>query len=304
MTTDSINDWSTTPSLNTNIAGVNIDVGCPPADVGQFMRISMAQVAYAVQGSGGTIPATWHVGTLTATTANVTNLSIANFTPTTITASGSIAASQFIPTGAGIPTAGMYQTGANEVAFASGSGYRMKFDASGNLLINTTVTNPITSGVGGMVLGTSDNLIINSPATPISAGTSVTTGTLVSFFTGGNVFAGSITGNGAAVGYNTTSDQRLKVKIGAIEYIDATDVIERIAALWFHWKDGDLEPQPGFFAQQVHRICPWAVTKGRGRPESKNYRPWQMDASKLMPFVIAYIQGLGKRVADLEKART
>lgn len=64
MAKNSLNDWSTTPSSNTDIAGTNINVGCPPQDVGTFMRTIMAQIAYAVQGSGGTIPATWHVGQL------------------------------------------------------------------------------------------------------------------------------------------------------------------------------------------------------------------------------------------------
>lgn len=67
MAKNSLNDWSTTVSSNTDIAGTNIAVGCPPQDVGVYMRTAMAQVAYAVQGSGGAIPATWHVGTLTAT---------------------------------------------------------------------------------------------------------------------------------------------------------------------------------------------------------------------------------------------
>lgn len=64
MTKTSLNDWSTTPALNTDIAGTDIDVGCAPQDVGVFMRTIMAQIAYAVQGSGGTIPAEWHVDRL------------------------------------------------------------------------------------------------------------------------------------------------------------------------------------------------------------------------------------------------
>lgn len=89
MTTDSLNDWSTTPALNTNIAGVDIAVNCPPQDVGSFMRISMSQVAYAVQGSGGPIPLTWHVGHLFTTgDADVAG---------NLTVTGSINASAFTP---------------------------------------------------------------------------------------------------------------------------------------------------------------------------------------------------------------
>ena len=62
----SLNDYSTDPTQNTNIAGTNIGVGCPPQSVGIEMRTSMAFLAYAVQGTGGPIPATWNVSELIA----------------------------------------------------------------------------------------------------------------------------------------------------------------------------------------------------------------------------------------------
>lgn len=67
MAVNSLNDYSTTVASNLDMAGTSIAVGCAPADVGVFMRTIMAQLAYAVQGSGGTIPATWHVGHLFTT---------------------------------------------------------------------------------------------------------------------------------------------------------------------------------------------------------------------------------------------
>lgn len=266
------------------------------------MRTQMAQIAYAVTGAGGPIPVTWNVGTLTATTVNTTNFSATSFTPTTVTATGAITGSQFVPTGAAVPTVGMYLPAANALALATNSTIRLRINSDGGLLYNTTVTNPITAGVIGTSIGAvNNNMIINGSATPLSVGF-LGAGTLVNWFAGPVSFIGSVSTDGFGTSYNTTSDQRLKVKIGCIEYLEAADVIERISALWFRWKDGDVEPTPGFFAQQAYRICPWAVTKGRGRPGSKNFVPWQMDACRLMPFVIAYIQGLGKRVAKLEKA--
>lgn len=76
MPTNSLNDYATTPSANQNIAGTNIQIGMAPQNVGVFIRTIMSQIAYAVQGSGGAIPATWHVGALTATTVNATNLTV------------------------------------------------------------------------------------------------------------------------------------------------------------------------------------------------------------------------------------
>lgn len=320
MPTDSVNDYSVTAALNTNIAGVNIDIGCPPADVGYYMRTQMAQLAYCVQGTPGLFAATWHVGTLTAavenvitsnvttaniTTANITTLIAAAFAPSSIASTGPISGTQITPTSAVVPVTGMFGAAGN-LGFATGTTLRMFFDPAGIAYFGTTQANPITAGVGGMTFASaSATLILNSPATPASIGTTVTTGNLVNFFTGGNVFAGSISGNGANVGYNTTSDETLKVHIGDIALADAAGAIDQLCALWFSWKsDPRAEAHPGFFAQQVHRICPWAVTPGRGRPGEAHYRPWQMDAGKLMPFVIAYIQGLSKRVTDLEKAKS
>lgn len=85
---DSLNDYHTNPSLNTDIAGTDININCPPQDVGVYMRTAMAQLAYAVQGSGGAIPATWNVGTLIAdtlqgvpvvTTDGITGKEVVNF---------------------------------------------------------------------------------------------------------------------------------------------------------------------------------------------------------------------------------
>lgn len=220
-----------------------------------------------------------------------------------VTSSGAITGTQFVPTGSGAPTVGTYLQAANALGFATATTLRATIDATGNFLVGTTDTAPITHGAIGTIIRPTGQMEINSTSASMNIGLTTAGGTLVEFFAGGPTNVGSISTAGAITNYNTTSDQRLKVKIGRIEYLEASDVIERIAALWFRWKDGNAEPTPGFFAQQAHRICPWAVTKGRGRPGTKNFRPWVMDASKLMPFVIVYIQGLGVRLTALERGR-
>lgn len=88
----SLNDWNTDPTLNSNIAGTDISVGMPPQDVGVFIRTAMAQIAYAVQGADGPIPATWHVTQLIADNIPITN-------PGT-TGTQAVNFSQFAPTAA------------------------------------------------------------------------------------------------------------------------------------------------------------------------------------------------------------
>jgi len=44
MSRDKISDWSATAGSNTNVGGVNINEGCPPATINNAIREMMAQV--------------------------------------------------------------------------------------------------------------------------------------------------------------------------------------------------------------------------------------------------------------------
>lgn len=111
MAKNSLNDWSVIVSDNADIAGTNIAVGCPPQDVGVFMRTSMAQIAYAVQGTGGPIPETWHVGTLSAVNATVSG---------TLTVSGTVSYSGGLASNSGIHITAGGATIADGITASSG----------------------------------------------------------------------------------------------------------------------------------------------------------------------------------------
>lgn len=132
-------------------------------------------------------------------------------------------------------------------------------------------------------------------------GNIATLGSVYAAWLFGGAAVGSITtGNGTSVSYNTTSDQRLKNNVGSIA--DVGRLIDRLKPRWFTWRsDPDADPEPGFFAQEVHRVWHWAVTKGRGRIGNKNFVPWQIDNAKLVPLLVAELQELRLRVASLEK---
>lgn len=120
---------------------------------------------------------------------------------------------------------------------------------------------------------------------------------------GGNM--GSITQvAGTGVQYNTTSDARLKIDDGLIDGDEATRILLSLRPRWFRWKsDPDAASTPGFFAQQVSRVFPWAVVKGKGKVGSKRFRPWQMDNSKLVPLLTAALQDAHRRIEALEKLK-
>lgn len=146
----------------------------------------------------------------------------------------------------------------------------------------------------------------SSPARSMLNLNIIATSSNYAVFTFNGVTRGSIgpaTG-GTTVAYNTTSDATMKIDRGKIFGPDAGNLVMKLVPRWFNWKEEQDEPcVPGFFAQQVHRWWPWAVTKGRGRPGSKNYVPWQMDTAKLVPLLTAALQDALRRIEDLERRR-
>ncbi len=122
-------------------------------------------------------------------------------------------------------------------------------------------------------------------------------GNLEVFFTAGPVAIGSITYSAGTVHYNTVSDARLKNDQGPI---DSGDIVDALEPKWFSWKNDPGEKIPGFFAQEVATVYPWAVTEGKGEPGEDGFEPWQMDKVELVPLLVAELKSLRKRVAYLE----
>ncbi|HEY3848378.1 MAG TPA: tail fiber domain-containing protein, partial [Acetobacteraceae bacterium] len=161
---------------------------------------------------------------------------------------------------------------------------------------------PIVHAAPGMYFDNTGNFNIYSSSTAaLSVG--VALNTLVNWYNSTTSVVGSVTTDGTTVSYNTTSDRRLKIDDGAVSTFDSGRLVDQLAPRWFRWKDApNGRRQVGFFAQQIHRVLPWAVTRGKGRRHSKDFRPWQMDATKMVPLLVAEIQSLRARVARLESA--
>ena len=53
MSRNKVSEWSSTPSDNTDIGGININEGCPPSTLNNMGRSIMAQVKDLVDGSTG-----------------------------------------------------------------------------------------------------------------------------------------------------------------------------------------------------------------------------------------------------------
>ncbi len=118
-------------------------------------------------------------------------------------------------------------------------------------------------------------------------------GTYISFGSGSTT-TGSISTDGTATAYNTTSDGRLKENVKRLENVG--DKLDAVRPVEFDWAS-DKSKGYGFIAQELHDIFPEAVTPG----DDELGRPWMIDYSKVVPYLVAEIQDLRARVAVLEQ---
>ncbi len=129
-----------------------------------------------------------------------------------------------------------------------------------------------------------------------------TTSSPLYFTYGAATAVGSVTHNATTTSYNTTSDARLKTDITALS--GALARLARLRPVRFHFKSDMASPKvDGFLAHEVSAVVPEAVT---GKKDAMNpdgsIRAQQMDASKLVPLLVAAVQELTARVAVLEAA--
>ena len=105
--------------------------------------------------------------------------------------------------------------------------------------------------------------------------------------------AGSITYDGLAVQYNTSSDQRLKENIADAD--DAGSKVDAIQVRKFDWIADGSHQDYGMVAQELQTVAPEAVSAPEDPDEMMG-----VDYSKLVPMLVKEIQSLRNRVAQLE----
>lgn len=108
-----------------------------------------------------------------------------------------------------------------------------------------------------------------------------------------NSVVGSIVMTAGGTTYNTTSDARLKKDVNPL--VAVGDIIDALKPVTFKWKQNDT-PGVGFIAQEVYKTVPEAVTK----PAELPHDVWQLDVTKLVPYLVAELKQLRKRVSLLE----
>jgi len=111
---------------------------------------------------------------------------------------------------------------------------------------------------------------------------------------------GSITADGNALAFNTSSDYRLKIVKSGI--IDGLDRLLQLNPVRFNWKDfPDRDPLDGFIAHEIAEVIPESVHGEKDAvDEDGNIEAQQLDYGRITPLLVAAIQELSEKVEDLQ----
>jgi hypothetical protein len=192
------------------------------------------------------------------------------------------------------------------VSFETNAAERARITSGGDLLIGTNAaactskldvlqTTAATSGIGCKST--------NSNAQCFVAWNSDTSGDNIfaQFYTETSATSrGSITYNraGGLVAYNTTSDYRAKDILGPVQNPGTT--IDALKVYNGKMKGATVE-RPMLVAHEAQEVTPYAVTGEKDAVNDDGTPKYQqMDVSSLVPLLIAEIQSLRARVAQLE----
>ena len=197
--------------------------------------------------------------------------------------------------------------GANDEGSAAISDSVMAFPADGTVLTKGNLY--ISGETSAFSAGSHNGNLLQVNGQSLSSRAAVNNQTHKNFYNG-NGAVGSITTDGSATAFNTSSDYRLKENV--VTDWDGTTLLKQLKPSKFNFiADADTTLQ-GFLAHEVSSIVPQAVTGEKdavysaedvaeniGAVEGQpNYQ--SIDHSKLVPLLVKTIQELEARITTLE----
>jgi hypothetical protein len=184
---------------------------------------------------------------------------------------------------------------------------RMRLTTAGNLLVGTTVTDPITSVVSGVTVTPSTTCfrVYSAVSNACAIGVSSTSSALINFYYNGANFVGGITTNGTITVYGTTSDYRLKENV--VPMTGALATVAQLKPVTYKWKSDGSDGQ-GFIAHELQAVVPDAVhgekdaIDANGKPVYQNVDTSHLIATltKAIQEQQALIESLTTRLTALE----
>jgi len=134
------------------------------------------------------------------------------------------------------------------------------------------------------------------------ASTGTTTDT-VFYFYNGNGLVGSISMNGSATAYNTSSDYRLKENVAPVP--DGIARLQQLKPSRFNFIADPATTVDGFIAHEVQAVVPEAITGEKDAVDDDGNPIYQgIDQSKLVPLLTAALQEAVAKIESLEARLT
>lgn len=190
---------------------------------------------------------------------------------------------------------------AGTVDFYANAAFAARFDTGGSFLINKTAQALTSTGVELLATGriygtvpsaTDINMILN-----ITSGAAGDTHIL---FRHSNTTHGSITQvAGPATAYNTTSTGLLKNKIKMASDDEFLALIMDMPLWWYSAKEDKRNgPMWGVMTEELEKVAPWLVTKGKGKPGDVDFVPDMTDYGRVASAALGGVQGLTLHVVQ------
>ena len=175
---------------------------------------------------------------------------------------------------------------------------QMTLDASGNLLVGTTNTNPAYNSVNGIALQPTFLSVSNTSG--VAGAFNRNTDGIVLYFTRNGTAVGNVSVTTGGATFNSTSDYRLKESVAPM-----SGGLARVNALKpsiFKWKS-DGSNGEGFIAHELAEVVPAAVNGEKDAlNEDGTIKAQSIDMSRIVPILVAAIQELTAEVNALKNA--
>ena len=174
---------------------------------------------------------------------------------------------------------------------------RMRIDSDGTVLIGVN-TKIIAQTTNPFVFFQAQATTTTSGLTIESYGNNIATRYHFGF-TNPNGVVGTISTNGSATAYNTSSDYRLKENI--VPLTGAADRLNQLQVHRFNFIADPSKTVDGFLAHEAQAIVPECVTGAKDEVDADGNPVYQgIDQSKLVPLLTAALQEAMERIEVLE----
>ena len=176
------------------------------------------------------------------------------------------------------------------MTFSVANSEAMRINPQGHLFLGTTST------FDGNIYQLEINQVTNRGILLHTTGTSTN---YAMIFQNDNGSVGSISTNGSATTFTTSSDYRLKENVTA--NWDATTRLKQLNPIRFNFIADPETTVDGFLAHEVQTVVPEAITGSKDEVDDNGNPVMQgIDQAKLVPLLVKTIQELEARIAALE----